>query len=364
MLLPAQFLTLLLAAGVPQEAAQDEAGPLDAAFQAFQEAPKETQKAVIAEIIERVEASDDASLKQLLELRDQAREELKVVPRPSPKYYDPEVWAPGLYRRRFADPEDSGTSMVTGMYRPWESKPPFMARIEYDFGDDVGLDSGVDPSLQDALWDLLYGYPPGADVLVAYLAMKWDFDEGMDPYARHFSHLYCDLSGNAYREVTLYDALASGESMDMPDVDVIPYARLILKDKSFKSPIPPNARRERLYEKIKNGFLEFFRHRTWIEAAANLYVNPEAEIRPEHEPLRKRLLYAFALDGGDLDKIRSRFVKAKERRDFIRQVDGLAINDRREDEKRLEFVTRINNARWAIARICYAVLREYGLLKD
>lgn len=355
------LITAVLAAAVPQE--EEPVDPVLAAFKTFESASEEVQKEVLNQIRTRLEQSGDEALKAHFELREKARSELRIVPRPKPTFNDPRTYAPpGMYKRRFA--KGSATSLVTSTYRPWESAPIFSMRIEYDFGINAGLDAGNDPSPPDALWDLLFGYPPDSDLVVAWLNLKWDFDEEMDVRASHFSHVYCNLNDTCYADITLYDAFASQEGMDMPDVDVIAYARNVLDDRSYRSPIPASRRRQRLYEKIKQGFLEYFQHRTWIDAAANVYVNPEAELRPEHEPLRDRLLYAFAIDGGDVEKIRKRFEKAGSRNGFIRAIDDLIIEDEKEVKKRDAFNAGQNAGRWAVAKTAYAVLREYGFLND
>jgi hypothetical protein len=351
---------IIVAVLVPQE--EETVDPVLAAFKAFEAAAEEVQLEVLKEIRTRVEQGGQASMKPYFAIREKARSELEIVPRPEPAYNDPRIYAPGMYKRRFADAGES--SLVTSTYRPWESAPVFSMRIEYDFGKNAGLDAGKDPAPPDALWDLLFGYPPDADLVVAWLCKKWDFDETMDVRASHFSQVYCNLNDTCYPEITLYDAFASQEGMDMPDVDVIAYARNVLGDDSYKSPIPANRRRQRLYEKIKQGFLEYFQHRTWIDAAANVYINPEAELRPEHEPLRDRLLYAFAIDNGDVDKIRKRFKAAGSRNGFIRAIDDLIIDDEKEVEKRDAFNAKQNAARWTVAEAAYAVLREYGFLKN
>ncbi|MEW6744803.1 MAG: hypothetical protein AB1486_18775 [Planctomycetota bacterium] len=345
----------------PAKAGED---PLERAVRAFEKAPLDRRRELVARMAERIEADPDPELRRLLALRDRARGALDVVPKPAPGYYDPEKWAPGLYERRLLAPTDSRVQTKVDLFRPWESRPPLAARIEYDFATDLAHDSRVDPPPEEKLSDFLNGYPPGADLLLAWLERLWDFDEGMEPLARHFGHVYCDLQGNAYPGITIYDALASREGMDMPDVDVIPYARQILEDHSYVSPIPADTRRARLYKEIEKGFLKYFRYRTWIEAAANLYLDPEVELRPEHEPLRKRLLYVFALTAGDVDAIRARLEAAQDRQEFVLAVDGLAFDDLLWEKKGQEFAAKVSGARWSVALAAHAVLREAGLLTD
>jgi len=358
-------LLLLICAPFQEEEIEDPPDPIEAAFETFSKAPIETKNAVLAEIYTRIGQSDDASLVKQRSMVSSAKKELTIKQKPKRKYYEPKKYAP-LFPRCFASKKNAGSEiqMKVAIFRPWESEPPFMARIIYDFGTNIAYDSGSNPIPEDALWDLLHGYCPGDDIIVAWLMKKLDFNSDLDKQAIHFSHVYCDLEGKAFKEITLYDAFASGEKLDMPDGDVIPFARHILKDNTFVSPIPPTQKRTLLYEQIKDHFLIYFRHRTWIEAAANIYVNPDAEVRPQHNPLRKRLLYAFALDDGDIDKICARFIKAKDRKKFIRQTDKLAIDDPLEEKKTNRFIIEQNKSRWAIALISYAVLRDYNFLQD
>ena len=362
----AQVVCAAQVAGTAPARDEESDDPITRASQAFAGAEAEVKMAVIADIARRVEDCEDEALLEMIALRDRARKELKVRVEPAPAYHDADRYAPGLYKRRFADPKADRTEieMTVARFRPWESEPPFYARVVYDFGFNGG-DRARDPlPPEEALENFLFGYPEGSDVLVAWLASQWDFDSSLDKMADHFAKAYVTLDSTAFREVTLFDVFASREKHDMHDVDVIAYALLILDDTSYVSPIPPDRRRKQLYDKVQEGFLAYYRHRTWIEAAANLYVNPEATLRLEHGPLRRRLLYAFALDDGEVEAIGERLAKSGDRQTFIRATDRLAIDDPAEDLKRNRFVKNRNDARWAVARCAHAVLREYGFLQS
>jgi hypothetical protein len=135
----------------------------------------------------------------------------------------------------------------------------------------------------------------------------------------------------------------------------------VLKDESWVSPISPSSA-PTLYERVREGFLKLFRYRLWIEASANVFVNPEAPIRGTHEGLRDRLLYLFALDGGDLDLAVARIRKFGTRGDFLSQMDAQLLADPHGNQKVADFVDGRAKARWTVARTTYAVLREKGLL--
>ena len=336
-------------------------GELDDGCRAFDAAPPEERDAVVAEITRRIEATREPSLRQLLGWRDRARKELAVVAAPAPEHYDPKIYARGLVNRVVASPSDADAAEKRELYRPWENQSSYFGTVRYDFGRNCGLDAGGAPSADESLRNFLFGYPPGADRLVAWVAARFDFDAAIDPLALHFDHVYCDLNGKAYPEVTLYDAWASGNSLDMPDVDVIAYARLLLKDDSWVSPIPSHVAQP-LYDKVREGFLKLFKYRVWIDAAANVFVNPEAPIRGTHEGLRGRLLYLYGLDGGDLEKAAARIGKFDSRGDFLSKIDTLQQDDAGSGRKVAEFTSKRAAARWEVARAAYAVLRERGLL--
>jgi hypothetical protein len=353
------------AAPAPAAAARPERDPttqeLDDSCRAFDAAPAATRDAIVAEITKRIEATREPGLRQLLTWRDRAVRELVVVPAPAPEFYDPNVYARGLVHRIVAAGGDADSAEKRELYRPWENQSFYFGTVRYDFGRNRGLDGGGALTAEESLRNFLYGYPPGADRLVAWVAARFDFDASIDPLALHFDHVYCDLNGKAYPEITLYDAWSSGNSLDMPDVDVIAFARTLLKDDSWVSPIPSHVAQP-LYDKVREGFLKLFKYRVWIESAANVFVNPEAPIRGTHEGLRSRLLYMYGLDGGDLEKAAARIGGFDSRGEFLSKIDTLIQDDPGADRKVAEFTSKRASARWEVARAAYAVLRENHLL--
>ena len=366
-----------LASPPPLAVAQDQPGqdqpgrgdagdvhPVTLAFERFSAAPAETQAAVVADIERRIADSDDEGVRELLGQVEKARKRLKTHPATAAEFFDPGVYAAGQNVERRLITNYDGSRPELEIYRTWESEYPFASRLRFDFGTDVALTTSEVLAPVDALWNFLYGYPPDADYLLVWLLRTFDHDKDFDERARHFDNLYCDLRGNAYDGVTLYDAFASGQKIDMPDVDVIAYARHVLGDRSFRSPIPAGSKRSKLYKAIQEGFLEYFRHRTLVEATAMLYLDPEAPLREQHEPLRERILYLFSRRDGDPSKVRIFLRGADDRAGMIEKVDAMIGRDRSAARHRTEYAQHRNATRWAIAETAYAVLREYGYLRD
>jgi hypothetical protein len=354
--------SLLVAQGPSADPPRDPtAAELEEAWNRFGQAPAAAQQALVDEVTTRVEACDDQELRLLLGMRDRAAKELQPRPARAREFHDPKKYGVRVVRAA-VDPSSAAAAEKRELYKPWENAPPLASRVTWDLGRDEAIDAGapVDPLGQ--LESFLNGYPPRADLLVAWVERKFDFDESLDARFAHFEHVYCDLDGHAFPEVTLYDAFSSGSDMDMPDVEVIAYARGVLKDDSFVSPIPPDAKRQRLYIQVGEGFLACFRYRVWIEAAANTFVRPEAPIRGTHEGLRSRLLDLFGQEEGDLERVAKRLKAQGDRGGFLAEMDSAGDTDPKLAEKMRRFCARRAESQWAVARIAYAVMREQGML--
>lgn len=351
--------------GASGGAAGQQTDPVTAAFERFRAAEPAVKRALLDDLRASVLASDDAGVRAWLALREEALAERTCAPEP-PRFFDPARFAP-IWRRAFVPEDDPLAERVREEMRPWDNEPRCMlVTHRYDYGRDCIVRTGGAPDPDAELYDYLLGYPPDAALLVAFLESRLDFREDLDELARFFAHAYCDRAGNCFRGVTLYDAWAARSTLgiEAPDVDAIAFARLVLGDESYASPIPAGPARRRLYEAIHDRFLEYFRHRTWIEAAANLFLNPEAALRPEHEGLRERLFDAFAASGGDPERLARSFRQAGDRDRWIERIDRLRREHPERYRRGLAWRDEANRRRWWIAEAAYAQLREYGFLTD
>ncbi len=362
MALLASLLLLQTPPSDPSPAACDEA------LATFENSLADVQAATLADLAAALKALPAAPLRQL---RDHARKTLTVELRPGPPpWFDPVEYAGaeaarGRVVRKPVDPAGEDAAAQRGRFRPWENDPPFAIRVEWDFASDRAVknsDAPLDSFGQ--LFNALNGYDQDADVLVAWLLSRFDFEKKLDAKASYFAHSYCDLGGRIYPEISLYDAWSSGTGMDMPDVDTIAWARLLMKDKSYVAPLPADARRQKLYDSLSAGFLEYFRYRIWIEGAAQIFINPDAPLREAHEPMRRRLLHLFTVCKGEVESIAKRLKELGTRDRFIEAMDAEIAADPRADSAIARFVEKRVQERWTVARACYSVLRAHGLLSE
>jgi hypothetical protein len=356
---------------LPQVSAEAIADPtaeeVDGALTRFGNAFAAVQAAAIAEVESRVLSLRDLSL---LELRHVALEGQKPVRRDATPFHSPQTFtAAEATRTRLvrqpADPESPDYADKRGRFLPWFNDPPFAASVEWDFGANRPIATAPPITPYWRLWNALNGYVPDSDRVVAFVLSKFDFEKKHDALATYFGHAYCDLNGRIYPEITLYDAWASGGGMDMPDVDTIAFARSVLKDSSYVAPLPPDARRQKLYTAISDNFLACFQYRVWIEGAAWLWLNPEADIfREGHEPLRRRLLHLFGQEDGDLGRVARRLEEIGTRDRFIETIDAAVAADPSPDRTIARFTKGRVEERWKIARAAHSALREHHLLGD
>jgi hypothetical protein len=370
--MPALFpclLSLFLACqDDPPRPADPPVAVVDEALTAFSNSLAEIQQAAITDVEERIAALPRSPV---LAMRDKAVKALVPGTRPAtPPFHDPKEFTPGEAARgrvvrTLALPDSLEAAAVRERFKPWDNAPPYMARLAWDWGANQALAWAPQLDARGRLWNVLNGYPPDVDLLVAWLQSQFDFEKKLDAAATYFGHCYCDLNGRVYGDVTLYDAWSSGNGMDMPDVDTIAFARKLMKDSSYVAPLPADARRQKLYDAVSKGFLDYFKYRVWIDGAAQLLVNPDAAVlREAHEPMRRRLLYLFATEKGDVARIAKRLKEYGTRDKFIDALDAAIAADDQADRTIAKFVDARAEERWAIARAAHAALRAHHLLAD
>ncbi len=353
--------TLCLALALPAEGETDPEDAAAAAAAAFAACDAPAQAAILAEIDARLAASPEAGLKKLLALRDRAKKELRVESWPGPQFFAHSEFAPTQVPRAFvADDSDLAKQQLAEIH-PENGDAQFCRRVRYDYSRNTGVDHGKDPPADGRMLDLLAGYVPGNDVLTAWIEARLDWDDAQDKRADYFDHAYCDREGHAFAAITIFDAYASQMTIEMPDVDAIAYARRILRDNSFNSPIPADNRRTKLYKQTTEGFLAFFKHRTMVEEFAWLYVNPDSILRKDHEGMRNRALLAITQDGEDFTKIVKRLKASKDRDGFVKAIDKLVEKDEKPWQAVEAFKAARLATRTAVCDAAWAVLDAHGL---
>lgn len=211
---------------------------------------------------------------------------------PEPHTYDPAKHCPAQpIPRRFVDTaQGAGAAVVARMLR---KSPPrkFTPAFDYDWA--AGTVVEVAP-LRDPLRiarNAVQGIEPRVDLIEALVTMRLDSGEYRKPAAA-FGHAYADREGNAYRELTLYDAWASGADMEMPDVECLGLVHDLANDwKSWVAPVP-GPRQNPLYAWIGERFVPYHRARGLRTALARSFLQAEPVQRDGYGPAQVRL-HAF-----------------------------------------------------------------------
>lgn len=281
------------------------------------------QKAAVVRAIER--SLDGVENPLLARLRDW-RYDVESLPAAAgaPPIHDPSRYAKAEHEAGRA-PER--TVVLPGVeaheaIRQRFARPPFLPdlspEVVYDWG--RGEVVRTTPLGYDELFaNALHGYAPGTDHVIARVLAALDQDDEQRKLAAWFGHAYCDLEARAFPPVTFYDAWYSGRTVDVPDVDAIPFAWEILGWKRYRSPLsgPP---RDRLYDAIRDAALRHRVHRTQCEAAAAAAVCAEPRMDPMYALLVPRFHFLWQDVDDDLDALVDR-LQGKDRGALLEEVD-------------------------------------------
>lgn len=300
--------------------------PLDdrAALAQFDGLPVLRQVMLVRRAEQRLRQSPDPSLRRILALRV---DEAALPESPAPVHFDPDALAPGVApkRRVIAAGDPRHRAVLQAM--PSVDVLPDLARgVRYDWRL-ATIVKAPSPSWRARFQSLLRGYPPNADAAYARVLAALDEDIGQRPAADYFEHTYADRNGNVYEGISLYQAWYAGATLEMPDVDVIAFAVRVLGDGSFVSPIPADARRQRLYATIEARALAYRQYRTMLQAAAAAFVCAEPEMDPMYARLAARFHYLFSVCDDDLARVRDELARFGGREALIEWVDGRVVQD-------------------------------------
>jgi hypothetical protein len=337
---------LLAAAGVAQGAA-DETGE---ALRRFRALPVARQALVVRTIEQAVSADPDPTVQRVLALWLG----FATLPDAAPAgWHDPAVWAPGA-----APPRTLVRAGTPAHAAKREEFPPVVLLADlrkavfYEWATGRVVRRAEPLSFEERFANLLAGYPPGSDCALAQVLRDLDHDPRERPVARIVEHRYADLDARVYEDITLYEAWYSGKTVHVPDVDAIPFAVQILKDGSFRSPIPADARREKLYARIRDRVHQFRLYRTLREAGAAAFLRAEPAIDPTYALLAPRFHWLFARHGDDARKVAD--VLRKQPRDEL--LDRLDATFKKSNEQ-----LALRDARTRELRECARRIRELAL---
>ena len=311
--------TVLLAPQEPAPAASSD--PL-AKFEAL---PENQRRTIMRGLERQILLDPDPAIQNIVSLARNFNDYPDATPR---TFHDPKKWA-----RRVA-PNRVLVRQGTDKHRAVRNAiptVPFLTElhcaVRYDWGTGQVVRRAQPLNDVEVFDNLLHGYPPGSDAAVAHVLATLDNVPEHRPMAAYLEHLYADLKARAYEDITLYEAWYTGEVLDVPDVDSIPFAVQILKTRSFRSPIPRGRKRTDLYQKIREHTLKFRLYRTLREAAAAGYVRAEPVLDPKYQLLVPRFHYLWAAEREDAERVAAWLEKLPDRAALLTEIDQTFKSD-------------------------------------
>ncbi len=199
--------TLLAVAAGSQATAQHEA-----AAESFAGLPDAVQQQVVERVAQRLREIPAA--RRILDL---AADCPRPGPAPTSGHHDEKIYAPVAPTRQRIQP---GQPLHQ---KTQQSMPPVLplqgvaATLVYDWATGRACAAPAQPSAQARFQSLLDGYVPGSDRAAVALLSWIDDDGGQRKVADWFGHLYADRMGRVFVGITLYDAWASGQTVEVPD---------------------------------------------------------------------------------------------------------------------------------------------------
>jgi hypothetical protein len=309
----------------PQNPPEPTLPPADELLAGFRALDADKRRTVVRNLERRLLLEPYEPLQRIVSM---ARGMESYPPLQPPVFHDPQVVAPGVAGpRKLIGPDAPAHAAARAAF----PEPAFLDDLEvavrYDWA--AGKAARTREQLPDeALFaNIARGFPPGADHAVARIVALLDQDPEQRALARWFEHLYADLDGNVFDGITLYRAWYSGRQVQVPDVDAIPFAEQILKTRSFRSPIPADRRRDRLYQKIQEAALEHRKYRTLRQAAAAAFVSADPELDPVYRPLVARCHYLWATVGWKPEALAQVLAEARDRGALLDEVDRKVTRD-------------------------------------
>lgn len=240
----------------------------------------------------------------------------------SPTWNRAERWAKGVAPRRTLVHE--GTKEYEAVRRRIPARtflPDLNQAIRYSWreGRIVRRERPLSP--EESFENFLHGYAPRSDMAAAQVLLLLDKDPKQRKIGAYLENLYADLDAKVYDGITLYEAWYSGEVLAVPDVDSIAFERTILRTHRFRSPIPANKKREKLYQRIQERAFAFRKYRTLREACAAAFVAADPPLDEIYKRLVPRFHYLFAIKEHDPEAVADFVSRFKDRDGFVGKLD-------------------------------------------
>lgn len=308
------------------------AEPPDPTLAYFRSFDKETRAALARQLGKQIKLDPNPEIQRIVSMQRDFRKLPVAGPTP---YHRAADWARGVApQRELVVRGDERHDAMRKRFPPRVLLPDLHKAAWYDWGTGRVVRRTRELDDRELIENLYHGYPPGSDLALAQLLAKFDSDPKMRKLGSYLAHLYAGLDAAAYEDITLYEAWYSGQIIDVPDVDAIPFERKVLGTRRFKSPIPGDARRTQLYQTIRDHAFAYRKYRTLREAAAAAFLHAEPRMDPTYAPLVPRFHYLYVAHADDPSAIARVLASGTTRDALIQKIDQVIAANAGELAKR------------------------------
>ena len=320
----------------------------------FRSLDQAQQEIIRDRLVRRVRSDPDPTVRRIVAMTRGLESYPLAEPRP---FHDPEIWAKGVApRRRTVSEGTTRHDRVRDQIPAITILPDLHKAVFYDWGRARVVRRGSPLSPEESIANLLAGYPPGADEALAGILAILDRNPDQRPIAAYVEHLYADLSARVYQGITIYEAWYSQQTMDVPDVDAIPFARQILRTNAYRSPIPKGPRRTQLYQQISQAAFEHRLYRTLREVAAAAFLSAEPRMDPVYGQLASRFHYLYATLDFEPQKLAEHMAQVGDRETLLEQADQVVETNPKAWEAREAMKQNLVNMREKLHRMVVRIL--------
>lgn len=310
---------LLVATGLSAQNGPPQPSAKDKLLARFRELTAEQRDTVLGRIERRLSRETSDLVHNVM---GRGRKASSYPEATAPEWFLSADYAPVAGTRRLLTADESRHRSATNRIRAFEFLPDLHRQIDYDWRSGKAVRRGAELSDEQRFANLLHGYFPNTDHAVAQVLAILDDDPQQKALGEYFEHLYGDRYGNVFAGVRLFDAWNAGIQLEMPDTDVIAFARRVLKSDAFTSPIPEDRRRDDLYQKMREAFESHRGYRTLRLAAAAAFVAGDPKIEPTYQPLVARCHWLWIECDYDPERMAERLRRTPDRARWISELDA------------------------------------------
>ncbi len=270
-------------------------------------------------------------------------------------FYDPKIHTPAnVIARKRLGAGDGRVKKLLQDVRKSDARTPVLA-FDYDWANASVVRTG-DPADPESLFhNALLGLPPGADLARARVLAALDDPEERKLQAA-FAHAYTDREGNVY-PLTLYEMWATGDTIEMPDVDTLGILHDVRDEwRRFVAPVP-GTQHEALYNLLGELFANCRRSRELRQSLAELLLAPAAQPRKGYESLSFNLQALWAEHDSDPAKLAAALPRGKQAETFLTALVERCKQD-------YEFYGRGRRRAALLRQDCLALRKALGAALD